>query len=119
MTELRACPMCGDTEPDYAGHGQRHSVKCALASCQTDGPWMLTKAAAAAAWNRRADDWMPIETAPRDGTRVVLWGASESVLAYWYGDSLGWQLVHTGAWAEDADVGIDPTHWRPLPEGPR
>jgi hypothetical protein len=111
MTELRECPMCGDTEPGYARHGQRHSVKCTIAPCQTDGPWMLTKAAAISAWNRRADDWQPIETAPRDGTEVMLWDGYWRVPMYWSSKAEEWT---------DGDIIIpsEYTYWRPLPKGP-
>jgi len=58
--------------------------------------------------------WQPIETAPRDGTKVLLT------------DGLSW--IRTGYWAKriecwsvDTAVTLNPpTHWTPLPvEEPR
>ena len=62
------------------------------------------------------DGWQPIETAPKDGTEVLVWDDG-CVVAAFFG-RLGWQLTQTGAYAEDADLYGAPTHWRPLPEGP-
>lgn len=70
--------------------------------------------------------WQPIETAPKDGTRV---------LAYWpdcYGNNAACQVESWfGPWGkgnakmtwqsafEWADGHNDPTHWMPLPEPPK
>ena len=58
--------------------------------------------------------WQPIETAPRDGTRVLLYenghyyaGETEGDDGYW--SSFCGQYVVTTP---------DPTHWMPLPEAP-
>lgn len=56
--------------------------------------------------------WRPIETAPRDGTRVlVCWQDTGVVESAEYTQGAGW----TGAacfWIRD------PTHWQPRPEVP-
>lgn len=64
-------------------------------------------------------EWQPIETAPKDGTTVLLWDGIETT-GYWkdYTFSPGcWQLALTGAYAQDADLD-NPTHWAPLPNAP-
>lgn len=57
---------------------------------------------------QEARQWMPIETAPRDGTAMLVYTAGENIncMAYYeHGfDSFG--------------DGEDPTHWMPLPEPP-
>lgn len=59
-------------------------------------------------------EWQPIETAPRDGTRILLFREGWHVncaVGYWRID-----------WHEFAPVGGEcfpqPTHWMPLPPPP-
>lgn len=79
--------------------------------------------------------WRTIETAPKDGTRVVLWRGfcsfgkwAEMVVAEWHEDAWCWPSdsddpsTHA-EWSEDAllcgyssDRGF--THWMPLPDAP-
>lgn len=59
-------------------------------------------------------EWQPIETAPRDGTRVLAWSARWQApsTAQWYGN----------AWMLDSSIGQfvhQPTHWMPLPTPPQ
>ncbi len=85
-------------------------------------------------------EWQPIETAPKDGTQILGYDASETYLPdegdkgyieedsgyvheltrpvmvlwwkqYEWGGS--WKLAHYGAFS------YNPTHWMPLPEGPK
>lgn len=62
-------------------------------------------------------DWQPIETAPHDGTRVIVWSrdwAGGSEIAEFDG--------FFDAWAESGDGALlipGPTHWRPLPAPPK
>jgi hypothetical protein len=72
----------------------------------------------------RADAWRPIETAPKDGTEIVLWpalrrpidGVVPPTTGAWYtlsGEGLWYDLSvghHNGFWK--------PTHWMPLPPAP-
>ena len=71
--------------------------------------------------------WRPIETAPRDGTRVLLAVKSASENNGWYGRNPpevdgyemfkwledGWSTPGSGGWADFFFRG-----WRPLPEPP-
>ena len=59
--------------------------------------------------------WQPIETAPRDGSEILVAANGLISLVIWY-DGLGWQLSETGKNAEDADLCFEPTHWMPLPD---
>ena len=75
----------------------------------------------------REDGWQPIETAPKDGTWVLLAGGDidygwddpskpASVVGQWTADSECWQF----AWYDGGFYGEyeTPTHWRPLPAPP-
>lgn len=78
--------------------------------------------------------WLPIETAPRDGTVIDLWVNGERFAdckwgfpehccgeagqycdSEWHGQSEGWVVTHLNEflWTDD-----DPTHWMPLPTPP-
>ena len=74
-----------------------------------------------------APAWQPIETAPKDGTRILLFHEVEPgglrpaiVPAKWFDDGwlAGWD-ADDGVllWAEGR-AGKGPTHWYPLPPGP-
>lgn len=65
-------------------------------------------------------EWQKIETAPKDGTLVLLWGR------YW-SDEQGWMSTAiNGRWRHERwevycnsfPFGIRPTHWMPLPPPP-
>ncbi len=72
-------------------------------------------------------DWQPIGSAPKDGSRIDLWGINHltwdkrgerkvncrwgPVQDYYQRERDDWQ----GAGGED----FEPTHWMPLPEAPQ
>ena len=68
------------------------------------------EAAAAAAWNQRSA-WQPIETAPRDGTKILaIWPGKGRHRIVWF---------DRARWTDDGDHSlIDFTHWQPLPSPP-
>ena len=62
--------------------------------------------------------WQPIETAPRDGTIVLLWDGRKITTASYdpdYGGS--WDLVVCGDYAESSEF-YGATHWHTLPAPP-
>ena len=63
--------------------------------------------------------WQPIETAPKDGTRILAYGLERK--RYWIVDVVRWHQpgnpVHDGFWI-GTHYTIKPTHWMPLPEPP-
>jgi len=81
----------------------------------------------------RESRWQPIETAPKDGTQILLWNGAHRFLAYWDKDfSSSWDeereiSIPVGAWTdgtvaswgyEENNQIKEPTHWMPLPEPP-
>jgi hypothetical protein len=70
-------------------------------------------------------EWQAIETAPKDGTwvLVVIAGYVPSV-AHWDADHADWltglpEDVSDEMWQEFIEPEYKPTHWMPLPEAPR
>ena len=68
-------------------------------------------------------EWKPIETAPKDGTRILGWDGCEVVTLdyqppYRYPEHLEYKEI----WYQESDSGrasvFYPTHWMPLPEPP-
>lgn len=59
--------------------------------------------------------WQPIETAPKDGTRVLLWARAEST-NYGYACVIGFHA--RGEWWTGPVRALDAMHWMPLPEVP-
>lgn len=76
-------------------------------------------------------DWQPIETAPKDGTPVLVWEYYTGIsVADWgetsvysdrkRGKGMDWCV---GQCCDENDRNIrhtvEPTHWMPLPEAPK
>lgn len=66
-------------------------------------------------------EWQPIETAPKDGTAILVW---DGKLVYeaewwdaWYADSSkpGWMIANCD---EEYGFYVKATHWMPLPTPP-
>jgi hypothetical protein len=77
--------------------------------------------------------WQPIETAPKDGTEVLLFYPEMQTavrVGYWYhsvttmngkvtSDSAHWSADPTlGFWLGEKRKPILPSHWMPLPAAP-
>lgn len=61
-------------------------------------------------------NWLDIDTAPRDGRRILLWDGEWASAGAWVGyDSMGWVMD-----CYDFSKGEfpEPTHWMPLPPPP-
>ena len=59
--------------------------------------------------------WQPLETAPKDGTEILVYTKCGSFYVVSYDD------VFSAPWRVRNDEGISeaaPTHWMPLPDAP-
>jgi hypothetical protein len=71
-----------------------------------------------AGWiSRAADGWRPIETAPKDGTRLLMCFAPMYYPFTGWFDGMIW--VSVGEFESDPPIVAGPTHWRPLPDPPQ
>jgi|DEB0MinimDraft_3_1074331.scaffolds.fasta_scaffold139672_2 hypothetical protein len=74
-------------------------------------------------------EWQPIETAPKDGTRVLAYWPdvyeinAATQVESWYGPWAPWgskeMLLTWQSAFEWADGDNSPTHWMPLPNPPQ
>lgn len=77
--------------------------------------------------------WQPIETAPRDGTEILLcrsvdadgkriegehWGLFVQVASWWSGEGEDGEWVVYCSLSAEPRLHFEPTHWMPLPELP-
>lgn len=125
MSQLKPCPFCGcegfETSPFLKGFTDlTWVVRCGNPDCNAE---VVVATAfsenAVERWNRRRSPWQPIETAPTDGTVVlVLCGDlasrdfSDTVFLVYYNEH----------WCDNTDalpLYTEPTHWMPLPEPPK
>lgn len=61
--------------------------------------------------------WQPIETAPKDGTTILVYQGSNIRLVKWGGWGGGvWVCANTGGNLTSLDTGV--THWRSVPQPP-
>lgn len=149
--ELLHCPFCGSDEIShgsaYPGYTSEH---CGLVQCHGCDAAMLgaEESDAITAWNTRSalaahqgtrdDGWKPIESAPKDGTEILLayraWRPSNpDTEVYVTAGQWLWSAGHEddppdsdhGAfwelnndWADQWGGNLMPTHWRPYPAPP-
>jgi len=116
--ELKVCPFCGAkpnvrVQPESWGyHEGSVEVQCKCGASAGSVYGADKKREAAEKWNARAPQWQPIESAPKDGTRILLFGDGDQVVAYFN--------VGYGTW-DDGDHHDDIqglTHWQPLSAPP-
>ena len=66
--------------------------------------------------------WQPIETAPKDGTKVDMWRVHYRTPDVFWSNGEDWWCVD-GKFMQSDPVPLgtspEPTHWQPLPEPPK
>lgn len=78
----------------------------------------------------REMQWQPIETAPKDGTHILIYTVDHPgpvpardmparVTAFWYAPYGEWHLVMAWGYEAENQVYGVPTHWQPLPDPPK
>jgi Lar family restriction alleviation protein len=126
MADLKPCPFCGGHTVEF--DESLDAIYCH--DCGASGAHADTEDEAAAAWNRRAQDvrgevmeWQPIETAPKDGTCILVSNEYGSWIAKYvpeyqsgYRPAVPWMSMMLNhdhmRWGVRALV---PTNWQPLP----
>jgi hypothetical protein len=129
MTKLLPCPFCGGPA-DFENTTPESSIAFWSVGCQSVESDCIAyqllatfnrKCEAAEAWNRRQPQWMPIETAPRDGTPFLcihpddVFSPQTGIDIIWYEPSI--KTYTMDGETEVPFAGI--THWMPLPSPPQ
>ena len=66
------------------------------------------------------NDWQNIDTAPKDGTSILGWTAEGICEIYWmWGEWCQAPCYSTYDGCGSAVLLCQPTHWMPLPPGPK
>lgn len=96
----------------------------------------MTLRECADAEERPASPWQPIDTAPKDGTKILIWDGKGQFAAWWdptfeddaaKNEACDWEKSHyIGAWTDgcvlsfgyEETYSYEPTHWMPLPPPP-
>ncbi|MDL2279846.1 Lar family restriction alleviation protein [Desulfovibrio sp. OttesenSCG-928-G11] len=113
--ELLPCPFCGFTSLDaHRGDTEiaTYQISCINMGCECSTALWSKPEEAIEAWNRRAPGWLAIETAPKDGIRILAYNANNKTfyIVRWNAAYEEWSVPGSGI------GGL--THWQPLPAGP-
>lgn len=103
-----AATRASSDEVDALVDERAHARRCARVQGRLTARWY--DQARGLKRDKAAETWQPIETAPKDGTSILVWAHNQSWEVRW--DKYEWRDPggdHIG----------DPTHWRTMPEGPR
>lgn len=129
--EIKPCPLCGGTavtDNDTVFMFKGNYVVCRSCNLSTGGYEHTDDAIEA--WNSIGSAWQPIDTAPKDGSRILLFysksrkeGVTETAVGRWE-----IQKYHDRPrpyWENEKYIGDvsykrenPPTHWMPLPSPP-
>lgn len=136
LVALLACPFCGSASPKLIEFPNSmeslYRILCSDVRCMAmiEGH---TKRRAELVWNRRAPtlpgagggEWLPIESAPKDGTNVLLlikWSETPLIGHFshnrWWGDTEHYETSCSSycyGGSPSTATGTEPTHWQPLP----
>lgn len=126
MKDLLPCPFCGgeaecdETYPD-SDHDNTHHVSCLFDGCAgniyqpNETTWGREEAITA--WNTRAPQWQPMETAPKDGRKILLLidEGRDIIQGYWNIAAECWKAKNQTGFAYRIHF---PGHWQPSPQPP-
>lgn len=102
--------------------GEHKDEASAIAAAQADYESRILSALTTEPGAPEQAQWRPIETAPKDGTRVDLWQQGHRVTdAFWDEGEEWWCIDSLYSDGEPCPLAVspEPTHWRPLPAPPK
>ncbi|MBO1748920.1 Lar family restriction alleviation protein [Stenotrophomonas indicatrix] len=125
--ELKACPFCGGKpeQHNYVVEAVVHCTSCCAVIRRVHARDVDTGIdETASAWNTRAPQWQPIETAPKDGTAILACYARHYETNGFLPIAVRWRAYHPNArgneeWRDHSGAKVRAiTHWQPLPAPP-
>lgn len=124
---IDAAEMLRDMAEALAAHRAQAGKQAECPGCQTPRACQYNGCAAAlAASPHQVAQWQPIETAPRDGSEVLIFEVYERlpVIGWWSEKRKRW-YASTEVYDTDGDATVidklytdGVTHWMPLPAAP-
>lgn len=119
MESLNLCPFCG-SKPEFRIQDEEYLVFCN--GCFTVSDTSKSEKESAKKWNRRANPWRDITSAPKDGSAVDLWINGYRVTnCQWDQTKEQW----TEGWLDDEGkyqsfvvMWAPPTYWMLMPGSP-
>lgn len=120
-TALLPCPFCGGSAEFVPYKSDGLTLKCTALGCVQRNQRTLRygidslRASMTKHWNTRAPQWLPIESAPRDGSEMHLCSERGQAVGYWDEDEDSFVTDYRGKGNFDF---VAATHWQPLPAPP-
>jgi len=89
------------------------AVSPQIDACVSNQDWLTWQAA----WSAAQPQWLPIDTAPKDGTPILIGieGAEYHASKAWWDDEKALWLINERPCVY---IPLQPTHWMPLPTPP-
>lgn len=111
----KPCPFCGKASELQVPENDDVVLAVVMClSCYCCGAEFFTDKEAIKAWDTRSDDWQPIETAPKDGTKVMVWRPD----CDFHHPHAAFDVYENEAWHRSRPS-AQPTYWKPLPAPPQ
>jgi hypothetical protein len=63
-------------------------------------------------------EWQPIETAPKDGTKILVNAGRQGMFVTWWVPHIAAKLGDRYGWHYTSNGWLAPLYWQPLPEPP-
>ena len=126
------CPQC-QSEVDATFHEDCHTCGFYIGDCQPDQGTTKKKKEALEQLEelQKESQWQPIETAPRDGTEIIITNGCDTCTGKYYpsvvqnyapffAQSVDGELRNEGFdYKVEPVYFYEPTHWMPLPQPPK
>lgn len=119
--EIKPCPFCGSSKcQEIYQHGFAEGWVVRCNSCGANGAAFAYDQDAVEKWNdvSSVSVWRPIDTAPKDGTKILANTYKGAAVILWDSEEACWCFVSQAIPCYAFLKSTAPTHWMPLPSPP-